>query len=180
MLRDPEWEPAHEHSTDVVSLFRTQYWPMVRLATLLVDDVDSAEDVVQEAYLSLHRRRRMLRDTDKSIDYLRSAVLNLARSNLRRRFASRRRQHELEKLELTRPRGVPSAEQAALFSERQRELAAALHRLPSRQREVIVLRYYGELSDGEIARTLNISIGSVKQHMSRGTRTLRSVVGEAS
>ena len=178
--REPEREPAPSNTSDVVSLFRSQYWPMVRLATLLVDDVESAEDVVQEAYLSLHRRRHALRDPDKTVDYLRSAVLNLARSNLRRRFATRRRQRELERLELTRPTGLPSAEHAALVSERQRELAGALQRLPARQREVIVLRYYADLSDGEIARALNISTGSVKQHMSRGTRTLRSVVGEAS
>jgi RNA polymerase sigma-70 factor (sigma-E family) len=179
-LRDPEREPQRAESADIVSLFRAEYWPLVRLATLLVDDVESAEDVVQEAYLSLHRKRWSLRDPDKGVDYLRSAVLNLARSNLRRRFASRRRQHELEQLEITRVGRAPSPEQAVLLTEGQRELAAALHRLPARQREVMVLRYYSDLSDPEIADALNISLGSVKQHMSRAARTLRSVVGEPS
>jgi RNA polymerase sigma-70 factor (sigma-E family) len=179
-LRGREPEPASDRAADIVSLFRAQYWPMVRLAALLVDDVESAEDVVQEAYLSLHRRTRSLRDPNKAEDYLRSTVLNLSRSNLRRRFASRRRQHELEQLELTRPHGLPSAEQAALLSERQQELVTALRRLPPRQREVVVLRYYLDMSEGEIARVLNVSVGSVKQHMFRATRALRSVVGEAS
>ena len=80
VLRDPQPESGDGRSGDVVLLFRSQYWSMVRLAALLVDDPDSAEDVVQEAYLSLHRRQRSLRDPDKAVDYLRSAVLNLARS----------------------------------------------------------------------------------------------------
>lgn len=171
---------AGDQDADIVSLFRAQYWPMVRLAALLVDDAESAEDVVQEAFLSLHRRKRSLRDPNRAEDYIRSAVLNLARSNLRRRFASRRRQHELEQLALTASRGLPSAEQTALLSERQQELAAALRRLPTRQREVVALRYYLDLSEGDIAGVLNISVGSVKQHMFRATRALRSVVGEAS
>ncbi|MEO6713550.1 MAG: sigma-70 family RNA polymerase sigma factor [Mycobacteriales bacterium] len=171
---------AGDQDAEVVSLFRAQYWPMVRLAALLVDDVESAEDVVQEAFLSLHRRRRSLRDPNRAADYIRSAVLNLARSNLRRRFASRRRQHELEQLQWTAPSGQPSAEQTAMLSERQQELAAALRQLPTRQREVVALRYYLDLSEGETASVLNISVGSVKQHMFRATRALRSVVGEVS
>ena len=108
-----------------MSLFQSQYWPLVRLAVLLVDDVESAEDVVQEAYLSLYRRQRTLRDPTKTVDYLRSSVLNLARSQLRRRIAARRRQRELERLELRKPERVPSAEQATLLDLRQRELAGA-------------------------------------------------------
>jgi RNA polymerase sigma-70 factor (sigma-E family) len=164
---------------EIVSLFRSQYWPLVRLAVLLVDDVESAEDVVQEAYISLYRRHRTLRDPSKTVDYLRSSVLNLARSQLRRRIAARRRQGELERLELRAPAQLPSAEQSIILDERQRELAAALRKLSSRQREVIVLRYYLDLSDGEIARTLNVSIGSVKQHMFRAIRSLRCVVEES-
>jgi RNA polymerase sigma-70 factor (sigma-E family) len=180
VLRRSRTGSIDDQDADFVSLFRSQYWPMVRLAALLVDDIESAEDVVQEAYLSLHRRQRSLRDPNKAEDYLRSAVLNLARSNLRRRFASRRRQRELEQLALTATSGLPSAEQTALLSERQRQLAGALRRLPMRQREVVALRYYLDLSEGEIARVLNISSGSVKQHMFRATRALRLLVGEAS
>ena len=163
---------------EIVSLFQSQYWPLVRLAVLLVDDVESAEDVVQEAYLNLYRRQHTLRDPTKTVDYLRSSVLNLARSQLRRRIAARRRQRELERLELRKPERVPSAEQATLLDLRQRELAGALRQLSSRQREVIVLRYYLDLTDGEIARTLDLSIGSVKQHLFRGIRALRRVVEE--
>jgi RNA polymerase sigma factor (sigma-70 family) len=145
---------------------------------LLLDDVESAEDVVQEAYLSLYRRQHTLRDPTKSVDYLRSSVLNLARSQLRRRIAGRRRQRELERLELRKPERVASAEHATLLTLRQRELAAAVRQLSSRQREVVVLRYYLDLTDGEIARTLGVSIGSVKQHMFRAIRALRRVVEE--
>jgi RNA polymerase sigma-70 factor (sigma-E family) len=165
-----------EDSGEIVSLFQSQYWPLVRLATLLVDDIESAEDVVQEAYLSLYRRRHTLRDPSKTVDYLRSSVLNLARSQLRRRIAGRRRQRELERLELRKPDRAPSAEQNTLLDLRQRELAGALRQLSPRQREVIVLRYYLDLSDGEIARTLDLSIGSVKQHVFRAIRALRRVV----
>lgn len=179
-VREPAPETGTHPEPDIVSLFRAQYWPMVRLAALLVDDVESAEDAVQEAYLSLYRHSRSLRDPNKAMDYLRSAVLNLARSSLRRRIASRRRQRELEQLELTRPQRLPSAEQTALLSERQRELGAALRRLSARQREVVVLRYYLDLSEDEVAHVLNISTGSVKQHMFRATRTLRSTIGKTS
>jgi RNA polymerase sigma factor (sigma-70 family) len=174
----PENRPSREDSAEIVSLFQSQYWPLVRLAVLLVDDVESAEDVVQEAYLSLYRRQRTLRDPTKTVDYLRSSVLNLSRSQLRRRIAARRRQRELERLELRKPAREQSAEQVILLDQRQRDLAAALRQLSSRQREVIVLRYYLDLSDSEIARTLDVSIGAVKQHMFRAIRSLRLVVEE--
>ena len=165
---------------DVVSLYRAHYWPMVRLATVLVDDLETAEDLVQEAYLSLHRKNRMLRQPDRAVDYLRSSVLNLARSHVRRRIASRRRQRELERLELVREQRLPSAEQSAMLSNRQRELDQAVRRLPRRQREVVVLRYSLELSDAEIARALDITTGSVKQHLFRAIRALRCALEEGS
>jgi len=175
-VSDGNRPPRQRDRGEIVSLFQSQYWPLVRLATLLVDDVESAEDVVQEAYLSLYRRQHTLRDPTKTVDYLRSSVLNLARSQLRRRIAGRRRQRELERLELRKPARQQSAEETTLLDLRQRELAGALRQLSSRQREVVVLRYYLDLSDGEIARTLDLSIGSVKQHLFRAIRALRRVV----
>ena len=154
----------------VTALFRLHYWPMVRLARQLVDDQETAEDVVQEAFLSLHRRWRALRDPEAGVDYVRSTVLNLCRSRVRRLRVRRR----VERPET--PATAPAAESVAVAHDDEERMARALARLPRRQREVLVLRYYVDLSEEQIAATLRISRGSVKTHASRGIRALESVL----
>ncbi|WP_311931800.1 SigE family RNA polymerase sigma factor [Microbispora sp. H11081] len=144
---------------------------LTRLALIMVGDRESAEDVVQEAFLGLHRRFDRLRDRDKALLYVRAAVLNNARTVLRRRrlpslFAG------------TYDPPVWSAESAAILGAERREVMEALHRLPRRQREALVLRYYAELSEEETARVMKISRGTVKSTTSRALDALGRLLGE--
>lgn len=160
-----------EHRADpwLVDLYRSHYAELVRLAALLVDDRGVAEEVVQDAFVSVARRRERapLDDAQAVPAYLRSAVLNGARSALRRRAVRRRHLRSVEP-----PPDAPSADVAALAHEETRRVLTALRRLPGRQREVLVLRYYADLSEAEIAETLGISPGSVKTHAHRGLASL--------
>lgn len=147
----------------VEAVFRAEYPSLVRLARLLVDDVGSAEEVVQDAFVALHRGWDRARDP---VAFVRTCVVNGARGRLRRRATVRR--HPLAGL----------AEENAgdtdpvVADEERRAVAAALRSLPARQRECLALRHYAELSEAEIAATLGISTGSVKTHVHRGTATL--------
>jgi RNA polymerase sigma-70 factor (sigma-E family) len=146
-------------------LFQAEYRTLVRLACLLLDDRGAGEEVAQEAFVRLYRSWPRLRDPQATPAYLRSTVLNLARSRMRRRLVSRHQPPPNEYHE-------PSAETRALLTEERREVLAAVRALPRRQRECLILRYYLELSEAEIAVTLRISAGSVKSHTYRGLRTL--------
>lgn len=142
----------------------------MRLAVLMVDDLGSAEDIVQEAFAKLWRRHgEDLRGVDDPAAYLTTAVLNAARSALRRRKVARA---------YVAPRvGVaPAAEDLALLGEGDREVLAALGRLTARQRQVVVLRYWSELSEQEIADALRVSRGTVKSTASRALTILRGAL----
>jgi RNA polymerase sigma-70 factor (sigma-E family) len=155
----------------LAGLYRDHYRDLVRLAALLLGDVATSEEVVQDAFVRVHlaRHRDRLRDDAKALPYLRSAVLNGARSGLRRREVRRR------PLAIVRAGAVAAEpERAALAGDEHRRVVAALRRLPARQRECLVLRYYLDLSEAEIAATLGISAGSVKTHASRGIAALAS------
>src|SRR5262249_11368561 len=146
------------------SLFDREYRPLLRLAALLADR-DGAEDVVQEAFARLHREWHRIRDVDAAAAWLRSTVLNIARSGLRRwRTAAA--------LRLVPVGDAVSAEAAALLTDDRRAVLSALAGLPRRQREVLVLRYYADCSEAEIAAALDVSTGSVKSHAHRGIAAL--------
>jgi RNA polymerase sigma-70 factor (sigma-E family) len=130
-------------------------------------DVGDAEEVVQEAFVAAHVRWNHLRDPDRALAYLRSAVLNGARSRLRHRGV-------VAKTPTPRLAVVGSAETAVITRDEHRAMLDALASLPTRQRECLVLRYYLELSEAEIAATLGISAGSVKTHTHRGLAALAS------
>ena len=147
----------------VERLFRTERLRMVRLALLLVDDRETAEDVVQDAFAALHQRWPQLRDADAALGYLRTSVVNGARSVLRRRWTVRRNPQPAADALTAEP-----ADGRALLEDEHRQVLRALRALPSRQREVIVLRYWAELSEAEVATTLGISRGAVKSGASRG------------
>ncbi len=178
MLAEPARDDARAWSADdaVTALFSAHYRGLVRLAVLLLHDESAAEDVVQDAYVALHRRWWRLRDADKALAYLRVSVVNGARSALRHRgvadryVAARRSDDEPT---------VASAESGALALLRHREVLEAVRRLPTRQREAIVLRYYGELSEAEIADAMGVSKGSVKSHAARGMAALRESLEQA-
>ncbi|MGI5237620.1 SigE family RNA polymerase sigma factor [Dactylosporangium sp. CA-139066] len=154
------------------ALFSAHYRGLVRLAVLLLHDDGLAEDVVQDAYVALHRRWWRLRDADKALAYLRTSVVNGARSALRRRGVAERHLAREE----GRQEPAASAETGALSLLAHREVLAAVRRLPARQREAIVLRYYGELSEAEIAEAMGVSRGAVKSHAARGMAALRQTL----
>jgi RNA polymerase sigma-70 factor (sigma-E family) len=144
----------------LADLYRDHRMRMVRLAVLLVDDPNTAEDVVQEAFTGLHRHWAGLRDEEAAIGYLRTAVVNGSRSVLRRRRTAR---------DYVPPHQVNarSAESLAMLTAEHQAVVDALATLPPRQREVLVLRYYGGLSEAEIAEATGISRGTVKSTASR-------------
>jgi RNA polymerase sigma-70 factor (sigma-E family) len=149
---------------DLESAYRTHYRSLVRLASLLVDDVGTCEELVQDAFVRVWRRGPVLRTDDKLPAYLRSAVLNGARSHVRRSVVARRHLQPA-------PDPTPGADARPLAGDVDRVLTA-LRALPDRQREVLALRYYLDLSEAEIAATLGISTGSVKTHAHRGLAIL--------
>jgi RNA polymerase sigma-70 factor (sigma-E family) len=140
---------------------------------LLVRDLATAEEVVQDSFVAMHANWRRLRDSDKALPYLRRCVVNRSRSVLRHRvIVDRNAPPALP--------DMPSAEQGAIALLERSAVIAALHRLPARQREALVLRYYAEFSEAQIASAMGISRGAVKVHTTRAMSALRGVLeGEA-
>ncbi|MFG2973106.1 RNA polymerase sigma factor [Streptomyces sp. NPDC048331] len=154
----------------VTELYHAHRLRMVRLAVLLVDDLATAEDVVQDAFTALYRRHgEQITEVDNALGYLRTAVVNTSRSVLRRRRTVRA---------WTPPTAadIPSAEDHVVLDEAHREVLAALGRLTPRRRQVLVLRYWADLSEAEIAATLGISRGAVKSNASRGLDALERIL----
>ena len=168
---DTSREPAPAPGTPrtLSDLYRDHRMRMVRLAVLLVDDPSTAEDVVQEAFTGLHRHWSGLRDEAAAVGYLRTAVVNGSRSVLRRRRTAR---------DYVPPHQVNarSAESLAMLSAEHQAVVDALATLPPRQREVLVLRYYGGLSEAEIAESTGISRGTVKSTASRALEAVARVM----
>ena len=153
----------------VEALYAAHWVGLVRLAALLLRDQRAAEDVTQDAFIALHRRWGRLRDPEHALAYLRRSVVNGCRSAHRRSAVADR--HRPDPLADT-----ASAEASVLAVERRATVLAAVAALPRRQREVLVLRHWLDLSEADIAATLRISRGSVKTHSSRGLSTLRTTL----
>jgi RNA polymerase sigma-70 factor (sigma-E family) len=157
----------------VTALYSANYRSLVRLSVLLVRDMGTAEEVVQDAFVAMHNAWRRLRDPEKALSYLRQSVVNRSRSVLRHRAV----------VEKYAPKGLPdepSAEIGAIVELERSEVIRALGELPTRQREALVLRYYADLSEAEIASTMGISRGAVKSHTARGMAALRNVLEQLS
>ena len=153
----------------LVALYTAHYRSLVRLSALLLHDTPAAEDVVQDAFVAMHSSWRRLRDTDKALAYLRQAVVNRSRSRLRHLKV-------VERHASTELMDAPSAEFGAMRHVQRDEVMAAIRQLPQRQREVLVLRYYADLSEAQIAEAMGISPGAVKSHASRAVAALRQTL----
>lgn len=164
--------PAEHWDADtaVSALYAAHWRQLVRLSVLLVRDLGTAEEVTQDAFVAMHGRWHRLRDPDKALAYLRRAVVNRSRSVLRHRTVVAR--HATREAQAPQPTG-PGADQEVLERERRAAVLDALAALPRRQREVLALRYYLDLSEADIAAILGISRGAVKSHASRGAAALR-------
>ncbi|MPY41620.1 SigE family RNA polymerase sigma factor [Streptomyces phyllanthi] len=152
-----------DHLTET---YRAHYRSLLGLAALLLDDTASCEDVVQEAFIRVHSARKRVRDPEKTLAYLRQTVVNLSRSALRRRILG------LKLLSKPMP-DMASAEEGAYDQLERDSLIAAMKGLQRRQREVLVLRYFADMTEAQVAETLGISLGSVKAYGSRGIAALR-------
>lgn len=176
--------PAPRESTDdamavgttvdhLTETYRAHYRSLLGLAALLLDDPASCEDVVQEAFIRVHSARRRVRDPQKTLAYLRQTVVNLSRSTLRRRILG------MKLLTKSMP-NVASAEECAYDQLERDDLIRAMRGLQRRQREVLVLRYFADMTEAQVAKTLGLSLGSVKAYGSRGIAALRVAMGASS
>jgi RNA polymerase sigma-70 factor (sigma-E family) len=172
-----ERAPAASNDRDpraVSELFRENHLELVRLAVLIVGDQQTAEDVVQDVFTRVHARWDKITAGGDVLPYVRASVLNGCRSALRRRAVARRFGLGAAR----EPDPVWSAESAAIVAEDRREVVGALARLPARQREALILRYFLDLPVAEIAKTMGISEGTVKSTTSRGLAALARLLGE--
>lgn len=157
----------------ITALYEAHAVGLIRLAVVMLGSRQAAEDVVQEAFCSLYRRWGQLAQTDRALYYVRSSVLNGCRSELRARLRHARRPAQAA------PASVASAEDLALIGEEHREVLAGLRRLPHRQREALILRYFLDLPEPEIARSMGITEGTVKSTTSRALAALARLLGES-
>lgn len=155
----------------VTELFRAHHLELVRLAVMMTGDLATAEDVVQDVYERLHRRWPAMRSSGGGLAYARASVLNGCRSAHRR--AAARRRH----LVWLAAGQFASTDTEKAFTDRG-ALAAALRTLPSRQREVLVLRYFCDLDIAEISAMLHIGPSSVRSSLSRGLDAMAAALGE--
>jgi RNA polymerase sigma factor (sigma-70 family) len=163
---------------ELLVLYREQWLGLVRLSTLMVGDQRLAEDVVQDVFVGMQRNLPIV-DAGRHVGYLRAAVLNRSRNSRSRRreweelaVADRASGYRMSSDALLGPEG------AAESADRRVRLLAAVRGLPDRQREVLVLRYWMQLSEHEIAEALGVSPGTVKSSASRGLKSLAEHVGE--
>lgn len=163
-----------ERDTLVAELFASEGARLVRMARLFTDDRNAAEDLVQEAFIRLHRAAHRIKDPAKAAPYLRSIVINLARDHNRRGLMSLRHQEAL-------PAGsAPDAPEDVLeLDETRRRVVEQIRELSPRQRDCILLRYYLDLTEVEIGEVLGISNNSVKTHCRRGMEALRRRLEDA-
>jgi RNA polymerase sigma-70 factor (sigma-E family) len=169
--------PARRAAADsaeaaVAALYDAAAVGLIRLAYLMLGDRPAAEDVVQDAFFGLYRNWARLADHDRALAYVRSSVLNGCRSALRRRAVGRR-------LTAYQPPAA-SAEATALGREERREVMQAVRRLPGRQREALVLRFYLDLPDAEIARIMGLRPSSVRSATHRALKALGLSLEEGS
>jgi RNA polymerase sigma-70 factor (sigma-E family) len=162
------WDPERA----VAALYSTHYRSLVELAALLVRDIATAEELVQDSFIALHASWRRLKDSDRALSYLRQSVVNRSRSVLRHRMV-------VDKTAPKPPPDMPGAEQEALALLERSSLVSALRILSPRQREALVLRYYAGLSEAQIASAMGISAGAVKSHTARAVSSLRAALDSA-
>jgi RNA polymerase sigma-70 factor (sigma-E family) len=160
---------------EVTALYEASALGLIRMAYVVLGDLPSAEDVVQEAFYGLYRRWDRLADPAGATYYVRTSVLNGCRSALRHRAV---RRGFLQHRPLADPPPAVSAETVVLGGEEREDVIRALRRLPDRQREVLVLRFYAELPDEEIGRVMGIRPGTVRSTAFRALDALGRALKE--
>ena len=164
-----EFEYQPDAGQAVTSLYRLYALGLTRLAFVMLGDRQSAEDVVQEAFCGVFLAWDRLSNHSNIPGYLRVCVMNGCRTVLRRAKRTPR---------VPAMPYAPSAEDGALIGEEQRATVAALRRLPPRQREALVLRYYADLPEQETALAMGVSRGTVKSTTARALAALARILRE--
>ena len=175
-IRLPEAGPDTAAAA-VGALYEATALGLIRMAYVMLGDLPSAEDVVQEAFYGLYRRWERLADTAGATHYVRTSVLNGCRSALRRRAV---RRGFVQHRTLADEPPAASAETVALGGEEREDVIRALRGLPDRQREVLILRFYAELPDEQIARVMGIRPGTVRSTAFRALDALGRTLKETS
>lgn len=155
----------------VRALYQARHAELVRFATFILGDADAAEDVSQEAFMRVYDAWDRLEHPDQALAYLRATVVNLSRGRHRHRQVVERK---------PQPRlvPVPSAEDDAMGRVGRSAVLDAVSSLPSRQKACVVMRHWLRMTEGEIAATLDLSVGSVRTHSKRGLATLQRKLGD--
>jgi RNA polymerase sigma-70 factor (sigma-E family) len=169
-VADSNTDVDTDATSGVTALYQAHAVGLIRLAIVMLGDRGAAEDVVQDAFFGLYRHWSGLTDPANALSYARSAVLNGCRNALRRRARSKHHDPDLVASE--------SAEAAVLIGEEHQQVLRAIRALPDRQREALVLRYYLDMSEEEIARAMGISRGTVKSATSRAVAALGRMLKE--
>jgi RNA polymerase sigma-70 factor (sigma-E family) len=157
----------------VTALYLAHYRPLVRLAALLVQDPATAEEIVQDAFVAVHAAWRRLPDADHALSYLRRSVIDRSRSVLRHRAVA-------DKLAPAVSPATPGAGRAGSVEVERSAFVAALWTLPAAQREVVVLRYFADLPETQVASATGISEAAVRSQAAAAMSSLRSELGGAS
>lgn len=158
---------------ELTAIYVSHYPRLIRAAMVLLDDECAAEDVVQDAYIRVLCGWDRIRDRRAAARYLRTTVVNLSRSQMRHRMVAAK--YPPEPLP-----DVVAAEESVLERLEREHVRCAVKRLPRRQRQCLTLRYYGNLSEPQIAAALGISVGAVKSHTFRGINAMRRTLGPTS
>ena len=165
----------------ITELYAAHWHRLVRLAWLLLHDQGAAEDAVQDAFVATHRNWRSIRQTGGAVGYLQTAVVNTCRSVQRHQVVvDRSTGAGCRRWGPSGPAERRQRRDPVLHATERGAMIEALRSLPGRQREVLVLRYYADLSEAQIAEALGIAPGSVKAHAHRGLSTLRATMAPPS
>jgi RNA polymerase sigma-70 factor (sigma-E family) len=155
----------------LTALYGEHYRSLVRMAAFLVRDTDTAEEVVQGSFMAMHQGWRRLQDSDKALSYLQQSIVNRSRSVLRHQTVANGNTPKP-------PPDMPGAERGAILQLQRPAILAAVRGLPVRQREALVLRYYGDLSEAQIAAVMRISRAAAHNHTVRAMAALQAVLDE--
>jgi len=166
----PQPRSGRDADRAIAALYGQHYAALVRLASLLVGDAGTAEEIVQDSFVALHGSRRRLRDGDWALSYLRQCVLHGSRSACPPRIAA-------EPKTPARAAGGPAGPRPPSAAPGESVVISALRALPARQREAVVMRYYAGLSEARVAEVMGISRRAARQHTERAMVALRTALG---
>ena len=164
----------------IADLFLEHYDGLCRLAALLLNDRNGAEEVVQEAFLRTFSNWWRIRHLERAHWYLRTAVVNQCRSRLRRRSTEDRSNRTFYATDPERQTAGEADIHGIHASDDSLVVMAAIRGLPPRQRETVILRYYEDLPEAEIADLLHCSAGTVKSQLAKARASLSAVLGSMS